>query len=70
MTLLSYPCGYEEHVERLKKVFQRLYEWSEVATKKCKLFQSEVKYIGQIVLGHAIKPDTEKIEKVLKWPQP
>lgn len=41
---------YEEHVERLEKIFQRLREVNlKLSPKKCEFFKKKVKYVGNIV---------------------
>ena len=59
---------YEEHVCRLKTVFQRLQENGlKPSPKKCTFFQ--VRYLGT-VSGDGMKPDPSKVDKVLKWSTP
>ena len=57
--LIIFSDTYEEHVRRLKTVFQRLQENGlKLSPKKCKFFQSEV------------KSDPFKVDKVMNWPTP
>ena len=69
--LVIFSDTYEEHVRRLKTVFQRLQENGlKLSPKKCKFFQSEVRYLGHIVSGDGVKPDPSKVDKVMNWPTP
>ena len=69
--LIIFSDTYEEHVRRLKTVFQRLQENGlKLSPKKCKFFQSEVRYLGHIVSGDGVKPDPSKVDKVMNWPTP
>ena len=69
--LIIFANSFEEHLSRLKQVFQRLRESGlKLTPKKCSLFMKRVKYVGHIVSEKGIEPDSEKIEKVVHWPKP
>nr|KAG5707461.1 hypothetical protein BaRGS_011965 [Batillaria attramentaria] len=69
--LIIFSRTYEEHLERLKKVFQRLSEAGlKLAAKKCHLFQERVIYVGHQVSADGIAPDPEKTEVIRNWPTP
>ena len=69
--VIIFSNTYEEHLERLHQVFQRLREAGfKLSPDKCSLFMERVKYVGHIVSEKGIEPDPEKIEKVIKWPVP
>ena len=58
-------------LENLQIVFQRLCEVNlKLKPKKCKLFQTEVTYLGHLVSEKGIKCDPEKVEAILNWPRP
>ena len=62
---------YEEHLERLERVFQRLREVNlKLSPKKCEFFKRKVRYVGHIVSSEGIEPDPQKVEKVRGWPTP
>lgn len=62
--LIIFSKTYEEHLDRIQRVLQRLRESGlKLSTKKCTFFQEKVKYIGHIVSKDGIEPDPAKIEK-------
>ena len=68
---IIFSNGYEEHLHRLKLVFQRLQECGlKLAPKKCKFFYRRVAYIGHIVSEKGIEADPSKIENIKNWPTP
>jgi hypothetical protein len=62
---------FEQHIERLTKVFNRLHEAGlKFKPSKCRLFQQRVTFLGNVVSAAGIEPDPEKIEAVRTWPRP
>ena len=62
---------FEQHVERLTAVLDRLKEANlKLNPGKCHLFQEEVKFLGSIVSRHGVSPDPEKVRTVAEWPTP
>lgn len=61
----------ELHLQILEKVFKRIHE-NDIKLKqnKCKFMTNEVKYLGFIISAEGIKVDPEKVEGILKIPQP
>ena len=69
--LIIFSNTFEEHLERLEIVFNRLKECNlKLASKKCYLLQREVKYVGFIVSEDGISTDPSKVDKVKNWPTP
>ena len=69
--LIVYGRTFEEHLDRLQRVFQKLREAGlKLTPKKCHLFKGKVKYVGHIVSAEEIEPDPEKIQKAMDWPTP
>ena len=69
--IVVFSRTYEEHIERLKKVFERLVEAGlKLSSAKCNLFQKELKYLGHIVSPESIATDPKKVECVREWPVP
>ena len=69
--LIIFSKTYEDHLDRIKRVLQRLRESGlKLSPKKCTFFQEKVKYIGHIVSKDGIEHDPTKIEKVTNWPHP
>ena len=66
------PCkNFEEGIERLTVVFQRLRKSGlKLKPQKCTLFQEEVIYLGHKVSGKGVETDPEKISAVKEWPVP
>ena len=61
----------EEHVHRLKAVFNKLSTASlKLKPSKCDLFRKEIKYLGHVVSNEGISTDPDKIKSVTEWPQP
>ena len=62
---------YDEHLQNLIKVFNRLRDANlKVQLKKCSFCKKEVKFLGHIVSPEGIATDPEKVLKVLQWPTP
>ncbi|GBM61235.1 Retrovirus-related Pol polyprotein from transposon 297 [Araneus ventricosus] len=62
---------FEEHLNNLRKVFQRLQKANlKLNPKKCRFFQKEVAYIGHVISAEGVKTDSEKIKAVVDWPPP
>ena len=61
----------EEHLERLRGVFERLKQAGlKLKPSKCHFFQREIQYLGHIVNANGIGTDPKKIEAIRDWPQP
>ena len=62
---------FEEELERLKEVFERLARAGlKLKPKNCFLFQKRVSYLGHVVTEEGIAADPEKVEQVRTWPTP
>lgn len=69
--VIIFADSYEEHLERLYLIFNRLSECNlKLNAKKCKLFQKQVKNVGFKVSADGISTDPDKVQKVLDWPVP
>ncbi|MCG8034843.1 MAG: DDE-type integrase/transposase/recombinase, partial [Candidatus Thiodiazotropha taylori] len=69
--IVIFSKTFEEHVEKLQAVFQRLHEHGlKLKPSKCELFKSQVVYLGHVVSREGIHTDPAKIEAVKKWPIP
>ena len=68
---IVFSSTFEEHVERLSAVFQRLEEHNlKLKPSKCELFRSRVLYLGHIVSCEGIQTDPSKIDCLKNWPIP
>ncbi|GBM26318.1 Retrovirus-related Pol polyprotein from transposon 297 [Araneus ventricosus] len=62
---------FEEHLNNLREVFQRLQKANlKLNPKKCRFFQKEVAYLGHVTSAEGVKTDPEKIKAVVVWPRP
>ena len=69
--IIIFSTTFEEHVERLQAVFERLQENNlKLKPSKCKLFRSKVSYLGHVVSQEGIHTDPSKIEAIKDWPVP
>jgi hypothetical protein len=69
--VLIFGRSADEHLERLKAIFQRVREAGlKLSPKKCFFMQEQVEYLGHIVSAQGVKTDLKKTEKVAKWPIP
>ena len=63
--------NFVTHLHWLEKVFQRLHKAGlKLKPSKCKLFQSQVGYLGHIVSQNGVSTDPDQVEAVAKWPSP
>ena len=61
----------EEHVKRLRGVFEKLAEVGlKLKPSKCEFFKSHVNYLGHVISEEGIECDPKKIEAVKNWPIP
>jgi len=69
--ILVFSSTFDEHVERLGRVFDRLSAAGlKLKPSKCKLFQKRVSFLGHVVSGKGIEPDPAKVSAVTEWPVP
>lgn len=69
--IIIFGHTYEEHMERLKMVFDRIREANlKLSPSKCSFFKPRVKFVGHIVSEAGVETDPEKVDKVSNWPTP
>ena len=69
--IIVFSRTFEEHIERLQKVFNRLREHNlKLKPKKCEFFKTEVTYLGHKVSSRGISTDPRKIEAIKNWERP
>ena len=69
--VIIYSSTWEEHLQHLSDVFQRIQQAGLVINaKKCQLVRSEVKYLGYVIGGGEIRPQLDKIAAVQSCPPP
>ena len=61
----------EEHLKNLEQVLQRLQSYGfRLKLTKCRFMRDSVEYLGLVVNDQGLHASTEKIEAVLRAPQP
>lgn len=69
--IVVFSSTWEEHIQRLEAVFQRLKDYGlKLKPSKCEFFKPEVRYLGHIVSEQGVQTDPEKVAAVLNWPTP
>ncbi|GBM47529.1 Retrovirus-related Pol polyprotein from transposon 297 [Araneus ventricosus] len=62
---------FEEHLNNIRKVFQRLRKANlKLSPKKRRFFRKDVSYLGRIISADGVKTDPEKTKALLDWPRP
>ncbi|MEI3777136.1 RNase H-like domain-containing protein [Pectobacterium brasiliense] len=62
---------FEEHVDLLNKVYQRLRDAGlTINMKKSQFCREELKYLGYLVDKHGLRTDPGKVEVILNYPTP
>lgn len=65
--------GYnlKNHLENLNCILKRLSEFNfKIQLDKCEFLKRETEYLGHIISSEGVKPNPEKIEKIIQWPIP
>lgn len=69
--IIIFSRTFEEHLERLKLVFDRLRKHGlKLKPQKCNLLRKQVQYLGHVVSSEGIQTDPEKTSKVREWKRP
>jgi hypothetical protein len=69
--ILIYNGSLEEHVEHLRKVFQRLRENKLYAKlEKCEFGVMEMDFLGHRITQEGLKMDDHKVKAILDWESP
>ena len=69
--IIIFSSTFEEHLERLQAVYERLQEHNlKLKPSKCELFKERVSYLGHEVSEEGIHTDPSKIEAVKSLPVP
>jgi len=59
------------HNHRLEKTLARLRAINmKIKTSKCRFLYTEITLLGFVINGNGIRPDSSKVESVLKMPRP
>jgi hypothetical protein len=69
--ILIYSGSLKEHVEHLRKVFQRLRENKLYAKlEKCEFGVTEVDFFGHRIIQEGLKMDDHKVKAIVDWEPP
>ena len=66
-----YNLDQKSHLENLRKTLKTIIASRlKCKPKKCKLFSTEIEYLGYIVSHSGLRMDPAKVDKILAWPFP
>ncbi|UYV70101.1 K02A2.6-like [Cordylochernes scorpioides] len=69
--ILVYTKTWQEHMELLSKVFDKLRQYNmKLKLSKCIFGRTEVKYLGHIISHNQLKPDPGKVKSIQDFPRP
>ena len=69
--IIIWSKNFDEHLERLRAVFERLrLAKVKLKRKKCHFLQQSIRFLGHIVSSEGIQTDPEKTKAVQEWPTP
>lgn len=61
----------KNHLENVSKVLRRLVQFNlKIQLDKCEFLRRETEFLGHIITPEGIKPNPDKITKILEWPLP
>ena len=67
--VIVFSKALEEHVFRLKAVFEKLKQAGlKLKPSKCEFFRQELTYLGHVESKDNIQTDPKKVEAISKWP--
>ena len=66
-----FASSIDQMLDHIELVFNRLESFNlKIKPSKSSFFQTEVLFLGYILIGNGIKPNPDKIDKVKNWPIP
>ncbi|CAF4830615.1 unnamed protein product [Pieris macdunnoughi] len=69
--IIVYSASLQEHIVKLKKIFERLRETNlKVTLDKSEFLRKEVLYLGHTISKEGLMPNNDKIKAVLEFPIP
>ena len=69
--VIIFSKTYEEHLERLAAVFEKLRDAGlKLSPSKCHFFKKKIKCLGHVISSKGIVVDAGKISCVKDWPEP
>lgn len=59
------------HIQNLKTILQRLALFNlKIQLDKCEFLKRETEFLGHVITQDGVKPNKDKIKKILEWPLP
>lgn len=69
--IIIFSTSLQEHLERLKTVFQRLRETNfKIQLDKSEFLRHEVAYLGHVVTPEGVRPNPDKVKAIKNYPIP
>ncbi|XP_057671275.1 uncharacterized protein LOC130903024 [Diorhabda carinulata] len=69
--ILIYSTSLQEHIQRVKQVFDRLRKFNlKIQLDKSEFLQKSIVYLGHIITPEGVKPNPEKISVIKNFPIP
>jgi len=69
--VIVFGKSFEDMLKNLSAVFERMQTAGlKLKARKCKLFSTEVEYLGHVVSKHGVATDPKKIDAVKTWLKP
>lgn len=61
----------ENHIKNLETVLKRLSQFNlKIQLDKCEFLRRETEFLGHVITQEGVRPNTDKIKKILEWPLP
>lgn len=69
--IIIFGSSLQQHLENLNKVLERLIQANlKVQLDKCEFLKKRMRVLGHVVTQEGIRPNPNKIDKILNWPIP
>ena len=69
--IIIYSQTWEEHIEHIEEVFQKLHEAGlKLGRDKCDFAKEEIEFLGHVITQEGIKADPKKIQVAKDWETP
>src|SRR3984957_16312710 len=69
--VIIYSKTFKEHLQHLTKVLDRIRNANlSLKAEKCNFIATELQFLGHVVGKDGVKPDPEKVEKMMNYPEP
>ncbi|KAL7852896.1 hypothetical protein SRHO_G00186810 [Serrasalmus rhombeus] len=69
--IIVYSPDFSSHLQQLDEVLARLWKHGlKLRPDKCKLLQTEVRFLGHVVDGRGVRPDPDKVSAVQQYTVP